>query len=155
MVTQVYVPKHEVNIDILVLNHQINDFGYLFKCINFKTCYDSLVLEHIMNRTENTYNNSKYHREFFTLRDFYFEPLQKDSKNKNISVVKNFYKHINKNGIVGQIYTRLVTVYIGFITCLNGLKLFVKNKNFRADIWSHKTDVLKLLKGQNKEIHSK
>ena len=155
MVTQVYVPKLEENIEILILNHQINDFGYLFKYINFKTCYDSLVLEHKMNQIENTYNNSKYHRLFFTLRDSYFEPLQKDSKNKNISVVKHFYKHINKNGIVGQIYTRLVTVYVGLITCLIGLKLFVKNKDFRADIWSHKSDVLKLLKGQNKEIHSK
>lgn len=147
-VSEVYVPKPEVNMDILILNHQINDFGYLFKCINFKTCYDSLVLEQQMNRPKNISIDSKYHGVFFTLRDSYFIPLHKDSINKNIPVVKNFYKHINKKGVLAQIYRKLVNINIRWITCIEGLKLFVRNKDFRLDLWNHRSEVVKLLKGE-------
>lgn len=147
-VSQVYIPKAEENMDILILNHQINDFGYLFKCINFKTCYDSMVLEQQMKRPSDTFNNSKYHRVFFNLRDSYFTTLQKDSKNSNTSIAKSFYKHINKNGVLAQIYRKLANINIGWITCIEGLKLFVKNKDFRADLWNHRSEVIKLLKGE-------
>ena len=147
-VAEVYVPKPEVNIDILILNHQINDFGYLFKCINLKTCYDSMVLEQQMKRPSDTFNNSKYHRVFFTLRDSYFILLHKDSINKNIPIIKNFYKHINKKGVLAQIYRKLVNINIGWISCIEGLKLFVTNKDFRSDLWNHRSEVVKLLKGE-------
>ena len=146
-ISQVYVPKTEVNMDILILNHQINDFGYLFKCINFKTCYDSLILEQQMNQPRNTSNDSKYHRVFFTLRNTYFESPHKDFINRNIPVVKNFYKHINKNGVLAQIYRKLVNINIGLITCIEGLKLFIRNKDFRSDLWNHRSEAVKLLKG--------
>jgi len=148
IINHVYVPNAEANLDILVLNDMVNDFGYLLKSTNFKSCYDSLVLEQQMDPPKDNDKISKYHRVFYALRDSYFEPLAEDSKNRNTSVVKNFYKYINKNGIVRRIYTRLVKVNIGLITCLEGVKLFVKNKRFRADVWSHKSEVIKLFRGE-------
>ena len=148
IINQIYVPTGKNNLDILVLNDMVNDFGYLLKSTNFKSCYDSLVLEQQMDTPKDNNKISKYHRVFYALKSSYFEPLQKDSKNRNTSVVKTFYKHINKNGLVRRIYTRLVKVNIGLITCKEGVRLFVKNKPFRTDVWNHKSEAIKLFRGE-------
>ena len=148
IINQIYVPNADANLDILILNDMVNDFGYLLKSTNFKSCYDSLVLEQQMHPPKDNDKISKYHRVFYALRGSYFEPLAEGSKNINSSVVKTFYKHINKNGLVRRIYTGLVKVNIGLITCLEGVKLFVKNKRFRADVWNHKSEVIKLFRGE-------
>ncbi|MDG1793457.1 MAG: hypothetical protein P8H44_02790 [Flavobacteriaceae bacterium] len=46
-------------------------------------------------------------------------------------------------------YTRLVKLNIRLMTCLVGMKLFVKNKDFRADVWFHKAEVIQLLKSDD------
>ncbi len=148
IINQIYVPNADANLDILILNDMVNDFGYLLKSTNFKSCYDSLVLEQQMPPPKDNDKISKYHRVFYALRGSYFEPLAEGSKNINSSVVKTFYKHINKNGLIRRIYTGLVKLNIGLITCLEGVKLFVKNKRFRADVWNHKSEVIKLFRGE-------
>ena len=58
-IDQVYVPDAKTNLDLLILNNQVNDFGYLFKFTNFKSCYDSLVLEQQHKKlTNNNYKTS-------------------------------------------------------------------------------------------------
>ena len=143
----VCVPIMVANLDILILNHQINDFGYLFKSINFKVCYDSLVLEQ-QNEPSTTSKTSKYHRLFYTLRALYFKSNSMTSKNTSSTVLKKMYKLLNKKGLVRRIYTRIVNVNIGLITGLEGIKLFAKNKHFRADVWNHKSEVIKLFRGE-------
>ena len=80
IINQLYVPTVKTNLDILILNDMINDFGYLLKTTNFKSCYDSLVIEQQMEPPKDNEKISKYHRVFYALRGSYFEPLQKDSK---------------------------------------------------------------------------
>ena len=145
LINGVSVPRIEDNLDILILNHQINDFGYAFKSIDLKVCYDSFVLEQQQQKEANTLGVSKYHRLFYTLRALYFEPSTKDSI-KTTTVLKTIYAFINKNKIARRIYTRLVNLNIRLMTCLVGVKLFVKNKHFRAEVWAHKSEAIKLLK---------
>lgn len=144
----VCVPTIEANLDILILNHQINDFGYLFKSINLKVCYDSLVLER-QTEPSATSKTSKYHRLFYTLKALYFKSNSKTSKNTSLIVLKNVYKYLNKKGLARRIYIRIAKINIGLITCMEGMKLFIKNKHFRADVWTHKSEVIKLLKDDN------
>ena len=143
----VCVPTPKANLNILILNHQINDFGHVFKFINFKACYDSLVLEQLQEQSTNEVS-SKYHRLFYTLRALYFNFDTKDSKNTTSIMVKTIYKYLNQNRVVQRIHIRLVKFNIGLITCVEGLKLFVKNKHFRVDVWNHKSEVVKLLRGE-------
>lgn len=147
-IKDVCVPTIETNLDILILNHQINDFGYLFKSINLKACYDSLALEQ-QNEPSIASKTSKYHRLFYTLRALNFKPFSKTSKNTSSTVLKKMYKYLNKKGLVNKIHTRLVNVNIGLITGLEGVKLFAKNKHFRADVWTHKSEVIKLFRAKN------
>lgn len=147
IINGVSVPSIKHNLDILILNHQINDFGYAFKSIDLKVCYDSFVLEHQQTET-NTFRISKYHRLFYMLRALYFESSTKDAI-KTTTVLKTIYTFINKNKISRRIYTRLVKLNIRLMTCLVGMKLFVKNKDFRADVWSHKAEVIQLLKSDD------
>ncbi|MDG1394251.1 MAG: nucleotidyltransferase family protein [Flavobacteriaceae bacterium] len=144
----VCVPTIEANLDILILNHLINDFGYLFKSINLKACYDSLALEQ-QNEPSTASKTSKYHRLFYTLRALNFKPYSKTSKNTSSTVLKKMYKYLSKKGLVRRFYTRLVNVNIRLITALEGLRLFFKNKHFRAAVWNHKSEVIKLLKDDN------
>ena len=143
----VCVPSPKANLDILILNHQINDFGHVFKSINLKACYDSLVLEQQKEQSTNEVT-TKYHRLFYTLRALYFNFNTKDSKNTTSVMVKTIYKYLNQNRMVRRIFTKLVNLNIGIVTCLEGLKLFVKNKHFRVDVWNHKSEVVKLLRGE-------
>ena len=41
VINTIRVPNNQTLIDILILSSQINDFGYLYKTINYKACYDS------------------------------------------------------------------------------------------------------------------
>lgn len=152
LVNQVYVPKVETSIDILILNDQVNDFGYLLKLINFKSCYDSLVIEHQINQPKDNSKISKYHHVYYNLGGHYFKTLRANSTKKNTVVANYLYKHINQNGIVRLMYTWLAKVYIGLLTLMEGVTLFLKNKRFRAAVWNHKSEVLKTLKGENKYI---
>jgi hypothetical protein len=150
-IDQVYVPDAKTNLDLLILNNQVNDFGYLFKFTNFKSCYDSLVLEQQhKNLTNNNYKTSKYHRVFYNLKVLYFKNPSKASSKLKTIIVNNFYKHINQNGVLKRIHSVIVKIYIGLLTCLSGVRLFVKNKDFRADVWNHKFEVIKLFKGDPK-----
>lgn len=145
ILNNVYVPRAESNTDILILNEQVNDFGYVFKFVNFKACYDSLVLEQLQSTNGTT---SKYHRLFYNLRALYFEPNTSNSTHTTTAFMIPFYKHLNQNRVVRQVYTRFIKINLGLITCLEGVKLFVKNKRFRSDVWNHKFEVLKLLRGE-------
>lgn len=147
ILNNVYVPRTESNIDLLILNEQVNDFGYVFKTVSFKGCYDSLVLEHQKEQWINE-TTSKYHRLFYNLRALYFEPNTWGSTNTTTPFWKSFYKPINQNRVVRQVYSRFIKITLGIITCFEGMTLFVKNKNFRADVWTHKLEVLKLLRGE-------
>ena len=143
----VCVPTIEANLDILILNNQINDFGYLFKSVNFKACYDSLVLEQQKEQPIKIIT-SKYHRLFYALRGLYFKSLTKDAKNTTTTILKTFYKYLNQNRLARRVYTKLVNIHIGLVTCLVGMKIFIKNKHFRADLWNHKSDIVKILRGE-------
>ena len=154
-INQVYVPDAKTNLDVLILNNQVNDFGYLLKFTNFKSCYDSLVLEQQhKNLTNSNYKTSKYHQVFYNLKALYFKKSSEDSSKLKTIIVNNFYKHINQNGIVKRIHTLIVKINIGLITCMSGLRLFVKNKHFRADVWNHKSEVIKLFMGDSKSEES-
>jgi len=59
------------------------------------------------------------------------------------------YKYLNKKGLARRIYIRIAKINIGLITCMEGMKLFIKNKHFRADVWTHKSEIIKLLKDDN------
>lgn len=128
-IDQVYVPDAKTNLDLLILNNQVNDFGYLFKFTNFKSCYDSLVLEQQhKNLTNNNYKTSKYHRVFYNLKVLYFKNPSKASSKLKTIIVNNFYKHINQNGVLKRIHSVIVKKYIGLLTCLSGVRLVVCEK---------------------------
>ena len=150
-INQVYIPEPKTNLDLLILNDQVNDFGYLLKSTNFKSCYDCLVLEHLnKNLTNNNYKTSKYHRVFYTLKALYFKNKSVNSLKLKSIIVKKIYKHINKNGVVRQIHTVIAKINIGLISFVEGMRLFVKNKDFRLDVWNHKSEVVKLFKSAQK-----
>lgn len=49
IINSIRVPENKAVVDIVVLNNQINDFGYLYKSGNFKSCYNSLVIEQYLD----------------------------------------------------------------------------------------------------------
>lgn len=150
-INQVYVPDAKTNLDLLILNDQVNNFGYKLKLVDFKSCYDSLVLDRQHeNLTTTNYRASKYHRVFCNLKALFFKTTHVNSSKLNTIIVKYFYKQINQNRVFRKIHLTVVKINLGLITCMEGVLLFVKNKHFRADVWRHKSEVVKLISGGSK-----
>ena len=150
-INQVSVPDPITNLDLLILNDQVNNFGYLLKSTNFKSCYDSLVIEQLHKTLKNNnYKSSKYHRVFYILKALYFKNTSVNTSKLSSIIVKKIYKHINQNGVVRQIYSVIAKINIGLISFVEGMRLFVKNKDFRSDVWNHKSEVVRLFMSDQK-----
>ena len=139
LINKIRVPGNQILIDILVLSTQINDFGYLYKSINFKTCYDSLVIEQYCN-SEINWNTSKYHRLFYDLKALYFNPISKSKSHRGL-VRKWVYKQLNNPSLFQRLHSKLINWFLELRKAIKGLSLFVKSKHFRTDYLKHKSEL--------------
>ena len=90
------------------------------------------------------------HWVFYTLKALYFKNTSVNTSKLSSIIVKKIYKHINQNGVIRQIYSVMAKINIGLISFVEGMRLFVKNKDFRSDLWNHKSEVVRLFMSDQK-----
>jgi hypothetical protein len=147
IVSSIRVPDNKTLIDILILSHQINDFGYLYKSINFKSCYDSLVIGQYYN-SEIDWDTSKYHKLFCDLKELFFKPISKPRSIKSL-VKKWFYKKLNNPSLFQRFYSKLIYCFLKLKRAMKGVKLFIKNKPFRTDVLNNSSQLREYISKKN------
>jgi|TARA_B110000908_G_scaffold157757_1_gene198171 hypothetical protein len=147
VINTIRVPNNQTLIDILILSSQINDFGYLYKTINYKACYDSLVIEQFYS-SEINWDASKYHRLFHDLITLYLNPIS-NSKSLRSFIKNQFYKHLNKPSLFRRLYSKLISWFLKLLQTLKGMELFIKNNEFRSDVLNNMSQFRAYLNKKN------
>lgn len=132
------------NLKLCILNHQINDYGYIKATINYRTMYDFNLLVQKVDLKKTSFN-SKYFRRFFIKSNFIGLT--------NISIEEGFYDKIFKIRFVLKKKYKLyffIDNFVCNIVIFTPIRLiqiveYILNKNYRNYLFFKIKKVLKNL----------
>ncbi|WP_431156542.1 nucleotidyltransferase family protein [Winogradskyella poriferorum] len=137
-----YIPNKTHLFEHNILNHQINDKGYFYNGLNFRTSYDALLL---IAKHENDIIKGKLktrETEEYILRQKY---LFKDFSNLSYKNSKKLFTHIHSNNLLRVVWIKTVTAYLHLMNILKRLIKLISNSNYRKAIWKDRQRIKALL----------
>ena len=143
----VFVPSAHHLIEHNILNHEINDEGYRYQRINFRSVYDTLILcksIYIVQPSRNIIKelcNNKYVRNHFNKTNV----LLDDFKNECSKQAKFFRFWLNNPGL-NHIRIRFLksSFFLQHIT--NRLFFILTNRNYGHDLWNNRYRIIAIIK---------
>ena len=142
----VYIPSNKDLLQHNILNWQINDKGYYYSRIGFRSAYDSLIIlnTHQKLSIKDELKNS-YIRSYYLILSIFFEDIDLDSiKTRGLKL--KFLKYRLKNQILSTFMDRILNKLLFLNILLNRFYQFIMNKNYRKDVISDQKRIFKLLK---------
>lgn len=144
----VYIPSQEHLLMHNILNFQINDDGALYNNINFRTTYDTILLQQRYTGPKDWYE-TKVFKKHFRYANLFFKDLNKAIDVKtNISTY--FYLFKLKHLTFYKYWNKLLRLCQLIPLFLNRLGLFLSNRRYRKAIiqdrnriFNHFTSLLK------------
>ncbi|MDC1504448.1 nucleotidyltransferase family protein [Winogradskyella sp.] len=152
-----YIPSKQQLLSHIILNFEINDYGYNQISLGLRNAYDFIIVANKLTDSalKSQWNTSKYHRMFIAKVGFYFKEIDLYNfsyndrlryfifkKSQEETFFKKIYffsvKHISKAKIVIQFYKDLIHRTI----------LFITNKNYRQEAWQDRKRLIGLLKAK-------
>ena len=129
-----------------ILNYQVNDKGSLYNSINFRSAYDSVVLnnkDHVILGT-----TTKVIRKYFSILGLFFEDFPKTSKTANFTTW--FYSYKLKHLSFYRIWNKILKLTDFLWTIMGRIPHIITNRAYRTAllkdrkrIFSHIRSVLK------------
>lgn len=146
-----YIPNKTHLFEHNILNHQINDKGYFFKGLNFRTSYDALLL--IAKHENDIIKGNLKTRgiEEYILRQKY---LFKDFSNLSNKNSKKLFTRIHSNDLLRVVWIKTVTTYLHLTNILKRLIKLISNSNYRKAVWKDRQRIkivlIKMLKFEHR-----
>ncbi|MDA9552015.1 nucleotidyltransferase family protein [Flavobacteriaceae bacterium] len=134
----VFVPSTQNLIEHNILNHEINDDGYRYHSMNFRTVYDTIMIlkTNTLNNTQISdvfvqFNNNKYLTNFFKKLNVFCDDFKLffNKSANHIFTLKLKYKIIHKLWLKGAF-----TGHLFYIIC-HRLGFWISNRAYRKDLW--------------------
>ncbi|MDA7558814.1 nucleotidyltransferase family protein [Flavobacteriaceae bacterium] len=145
----IFVSSTEHLIEHNILNHEINDEGYRYQRINFRSVYDTLILcksIYIVQPSRNIIKElceNKYLRNYFNKTNV----LLNDLKNEYSKQAKFFRFCLNNPKL--NYWKDISIKRMGDIKILvNRLIKFLSNSHYRRDLWDNRYLVIAILKAK-------
>lgn len=152
-----YIPSKQQLLSHIILNFEINDYGYNQIRLGFRNVYDFIMVLNEMSDIEirHLWIISKYHKDFIAKAGVYFKEIKsyrltyynwlryyifkKSQEHTLFKLIHSFIiKHVGKAKIALQFYKDL------FIRTI----LFITNKNYRKEAWQDRKRLIQLLKAK-------
>ncbi len=147
-----YVPSKDYLIENIILNFEINDYGYLYAKLKFRNAYDFLCL--YQNEPDDTlkslWNKGKYHESFLAKVKFYFKEIDTyKCKSKGLLLRQYIFKHSqNKKTLLSEFYFYYANSVRHSKDILVRLSVFLTYKNYRLEAWQDRKRLIQLLKAK-------
>ncbi|MDC3269209.1 nucleotidyltransferase family protein [Flavobacteriaceae bacterium] len=145
----VFVPNTQYLIEHNILNHEINDDGYRYHHMNFRTVYDTLILHKNTSLSQPSRHiikelcNNKYVRNHFNKINVLFN----DFINEYSKQAKFFAFCLNNPKL--NYWKNVATERIDIIKILaNRLIKSLSNADYRRDLWNDRKRVIENLKAK-------
>ena len=145
----VFVPSAQHLIVHNILNHEINDEGYRYNIINFRSVYDTLILNknickvqpsrHVIKELcENKYVSNHFKKTNVLLNDFKNE-YSKQSK---------FFRFWLNNPRLNHIRIRFLKKSFFLQYIINRFFYILTNRNYGHDLWNNRYRIFSILKAK-------
>ena len=145
----VFVPSAQHLIVHNILNHEINDEGYRYQRINFRSVYDTLILcksiyivqpsRHLIKELyENKYVSNHFKKTNVLLNDF---------KNEYSKQAK-FFRFWLDNPQLNNIRIRFLKKSFFLQHIINRFVFILTNRNYGHDLWNNRYRIIAILKAK-------
>ncbi|WP_191860202.1 nucleotidyltransferase family protein [Hanstruepera ponticola] len=132
-VNGVFVPHASHLLNHCILSFQINDNGNYFNSIHLKNIYDSLVITKKHQSLAIQLHDNAYQK-FFLFSSIYFQDIQKPNQTLKNKILSRCFVLNTKNNTIGLLKTQFLKNILNMKVLINRFLLFLKNKNYRADL---------------------
>lgn len=143
------IPSKMHLIENIILNFEINDYGYQYNHLKFRNAYDYICVtqDYPIKDLQNICTISKYHRAFIAKISFYFKEY-KTYKMSTIEILRHkiFIHNSKKDTVFKKIYHYYAKSTIHSKMICSRLLLFITNTNYRKEAWQDKARLIQLLK---------
>ena len=145
----VFVPSTQNLIEHNILNHEINDEGYRYQRINFRSVYDTLILcksIYIVQPSRNIIKElceNKYVRNHFNKTNVFLN----DFKNEYSKQAKFFRFWLN-NPQFNHIRIRFLKNSFFVQQIINRFVFILTNRNYGYDLWNDRYRIISILKAK-------
>ncbi|WP_296313639.1 nucleotidyltransferase family protein [Winogradskyella sp. UBA3174] len=144
--TAIPSPKHLAMHNIL--NHQINDYGRLYRSTNFRTAYDTLlILRKNTNINFQDLQKTSPIKHYFKYFKIHFNTLGQPSK-RTYRYALGLYRFKLRHVKFQRFWHKLVTLYIFMSSLTTRLYMFLCNSDYRIAIFSDRKRVIHHLKSR-------
>ena len=146
IINGVYIPSKKDLLQHNILNWQINDKGFYYSKIGFRSAYDSLILlnTHQEFFIKDELRNS-YTRDYYLILSIFLEDIELGNF-KNRGLKFNFLRYKLKHQNLSNFIDKILNILAFTKTLINRFYLFIRNKNYRKDVISDQKRVFKILK---------
>lgn len=150
----IFTPSADHLISHVILNHEINDHGYLNANFHLRSAYDYLCLKKLETSVSfiQSHQNQNYYQFFCHKMAYYFSSFTYPKTLKPPSNLKIYaFKLQQSQGGIGKTMFRACVKSIYFYKdIIVGLfwtrfKLFCFNSNYRKDLWKDRRRVIRLI----------
>ncbi|GGG60053.1 nucleotidyltransferase family protein [Bizionia arctica] len=146
LINKVFIPSNIHLLQHSVLNWQINDKGYYFSKIGFRSAFDSLT---ILNRHPEICVldeiNNKYSKNYFQLLSLFFDEIEPQIFKKNslkLYYLKYKFEHTKLSHLIDYVLNKLSFLKVLF----QRIYMFIINKEYRKAVLADYNRIFKLLK---------
>ncbi|WP_111682137.1 nucleotidyltransferase family protein [Winogradskyella tangerina] len=130
-INKVFVPSKRHLIEHNILNYQINDNGYFFNAISFRSAFDTVSLLQSEGLFSDI-NSNKYTKRYFNLIALFFEDISARHIKTNQTFITTFYRFKLKHIRFYKIWHRFLSFIHFFGVVLGRLPHFFTNSAYRA-----------------------
>ncbi|NRB60118.1 MAG: nucleotidyltransferase family protein [Winogradskyella sp.] len=131
-VNDIFVPNHQHLIMHNVLNHQLNDDGYYFSTVNFRSSHESIRLLQIEPIKHEQYNDTFIQSYFNLIGIFFKDEVLHLYATKNLRIT--FALQRLKYPTLNHLYFKILKWWRFIHIIINRSILFVKNSSYRKAI---------------------
>ena len=145
----VFVPSAQHLIVHNILNHEINDEGYRYHRMNFRSVYDTLILhknnslDQLLGHITKELCNNKYVCNHFKKTNVFFN----DFKNE-YSKQDKFFRFWLNNPQLNHIRIRFLKNSFFVQHIINRFVFILTNRNYGYDLWNNRYRIISILKAK-------
>lgn len=145
IINNISVPSGHHLIEHTILNHELNDYGFIYNDLGFRNAYDYLIL--------NTDNNSKHYNHkytniFISKVNYYFKEVIAQKLGHGLQIKFIFFKLRKKNKSLNKLFFYITNTKRHLGTILERTSIFITNKNYRNEAWQDRKRLIKLIKAK-------
>ncbi|WP_299361344.1 nucleotidyltransferase family protein [Winogradskyella sp.] len=142
-VSEVLIPSNDDLIRHNILNYQIDDQGYFYNSINFRSAYDTIVMMKKVSFNIDTHTNKRLRNYFNIIGIFFKDVLPVYTKN---SFSKRFYLFKLKHTNFYKIWNKHLKIRNLIWTSISRIPYFITNKRYRKAIYDDRKRIFSILK---------